>query len=137
MPSRLRVLVVSSDPDNGRNLGSILSECGLDPVLTSTLEEAQSLLAKPGVLLAFCDAELGDGTFRELLSLTETAKIPVVVASRVYKTLQYLEAMRLGAFDFIAPPYRRSELAHILASALHRPNAAAAGGSGGFSAATR
>jgi DNA-binding NtrC family response regulator len=137
MPSRLRVLVTSYDPDNGRMLGSILSECGLASVLASTLEEAQSLLAQRDILLAFCDAELADGTFRELLHLTEAAKIPVVVASRVHETLQYLEAMRLGAFDFIAPPYRRSEVEHIVASALHRPNAAAAGGAGGFSAATR
>ena len=134
MPSPLRVSVVSSDPDNGRKLGSILSECGLDPVLAATLEEAQSLLAKRDVSLVFCDAELADGTFRELLRLTESAKIPVVVASRVHETLQYLEAMRLGAFDFIASPYRRSEVEHIVASALHRPNAAAAGG---FSSVTR
>jgi DNA-binding NtrC family response regulator len=137
MPSRLRVLVTSSDPDNSRKLGSILSECGLDPVLTSTLEDSQSLLAKRDISLVFCDAQLADGTFRELLRLTEAARIPVVVASRVHETPQYLEAMRLGAFDFIAPPYRRSEVEHIVASALHRPVAAAAGGAGGFSAATR
>lgn len=136
MPSRLRVLVVSSDTDNGRNLGSILSECGLDPVLASTLEEAQALLGKRDMLLVFCDAQLTDGTFRELLRLSEAARLPVVVASRVHETLQYLEAMRLGAFDFIAPPYRRSEVEHIVSSALHRSVAAAAGGPGGFSAAT-
>jgi len=137
MPSRLPVLVVSSDSDNGRKLGSILSECGLDPIPTSTLEETQSLLGKRDMLLVFCDAELADGTFREVLRLAEAVKIPVVVASRVHETLQYLEAMRLGAFDFITTPYRRSELEHIVASALHRPNAAAAGGGGGFSAVTR
>jgi DNA-binding NtrC family response regulator len=137
MPSRLPVLLVSSDLDNGRKLGSVLAECGLYPVLASTLEEAQSLLAKPDVLLVFCDAELADGTFRELLRPTEAAKIPVVVVSRVHETLRYLEGMGLGAFDFIAPPYRRSEVEHIVASALHRLNAAAAGGGGGFSSATR
>ena len=129
MPSRLRVLVVSSDSENGRKLGTILSECGLDPVPASTLEEAQALLAKRDALLVFCDAELANGTFHEVLRLAEAVRIPVVVASRVHETLQYLEAMRLGAFDFIALPYRRSEVEHIVASALHPPNAAAAGGS--------
>jgi DNA-binding NtrC family response regulator len=135
MPNRVPVLLVSSDSDNGRKLGSVLAECGLDPVLASTLEEAQSLLAKPGVLLVFCDTELADGTFRELLGPTEAAKIPVVVVARVHETVRYLEGMRLGAFDFMAPPYRRSEVEHIVASALHRPAAAAVGG--GFSSATR
>lgn len=126
MPSPLRVLVASADPDIGRKLGNVLSECGLDPVLTATLQEAQSLLGKPDISLVFCDAELVDGTFRELLHLTEAANIPLVVASRVHETRQYLEVMRLGAFDFVASPYRRSEVEHIVATALHRPVAAAA-----------
>ncbi len=137
MPSRLQVLVASADPDNGRKLGSVLSECGLDPVLASTLQEAQSLLAKPDISLVFCDTQLTDGTFREILRLTEAASIPLVVVSRVHETRQYLEAMRLGAFDFVASPYRRSEVEHIVASALHRPTAAAAGAARRVSAATR
>ena len=138
MPSHLRVAVVSSEPDNGRELESILSECGLDPVLATTLKEARSLLARRDVSLVFCDMELEDGTFRDLLRLTHAAEIPMVVASRVCDTPEYLEAMRMGAFDLVAAaPYRRSEVKQIVASALHRPLAAAACGAGGFSAGMR
>ena len=50
---------------------------------------------------------------------------PVVVTSRLDDTSQYLEAMRLGAFDFMARPFRRSEIEWIVQNAMRKTVVAA------------
>ena len=126
MVSRPQVLVACSDPDRQRTLLSVLSQCGLEPVTSSTVGEARAILARQPIALVFCAAELPDGTFRDLLRAPEAAaaKVPVVVASRVHNTGEYLEAMRLGAFDFIACPYQRAEVERIVTQALPQAMAA-------------
>jgi DNA-binding NtrC family response regulator len=78
--------------------------------------------------LVVCAADLADGSFREMLRAREVAepKIPVVVASRRDDAAEYMEAMQLGAFDFIARPYRPSELQWIVFNALRKKRAVAA-----------
>jgi DNA-binding NtrC family response regulator len=120
MPRRLRVLVVSSEPENGRALGTLLAAGGLDAIVTATLADARDLLSHKTIRLIFCDAQLADGSFRELLALAEPQQIPVIVASRLVDTPHYLEAMQLGAFDFVAMPFRRGEVEQIVASAVRQ-----------------
>jgi two-component system response regulator PilR (NtrC family) len=124
MSETAKVLVASSDAENGHSLKKLLVECGLDSTVVSSLEEARALLAEETISLVICDAQLTGGSFRELLQLAESTKIPVVVASRLPDTREYLEAMRLGAFDFIASPYRRAEMQQIVSSALRHAVAA-------------
>jgi DNA-binding NtrC family response regulator len=141
MPRPTQVLVASSDPVNGHSLEVLLADCGLEAVVASSLEEVCTHLAGETISLVVCDAQLTDGSFREILQFAESSRIPVVVASRLPDTRQYLEAMRLGAFDFIASPYRRTELQQIVFNALQQSVALdrATSGSrphGGISAAT-
>jgi two-component system response regulator PilR (NtrC family) len=120
MTKSAKVLVASSDLENGHSLRKLLVECGIDSAVVSSLEEARVVLAKETISLMICDAQLAGGGFRELLQSAESTKIPVVVASRLPDTREYLEAMRLGAFDFIASPYRRAEMQQIVSNALHQ-----------------
>lgn len=127
MSSRPQVLVVSSDSESRQTLLQILVQYALEPVCSSTVKEARAVLARQPVLLAICEADLTDGTFRDLLRAVQDSKarIPVVVASRLDDTDAYLEAMGSGAFDFIARPYLRSEVERIVGRALPRAFAAA------------
>ena len=77
--------------------------------------------------MVFCEGRLRDGSFRDLLRAAEVAeaRLPVVVASRLAETDEYLEAMRLGAFDFVARPYLQSEVESIVHRALERSLVAA------------
>ncbi len=120
MSPHSQVLVAISDPESGRSLRQLLSDCGLEPLVTTSLQEAQAILSKQSVPLVFCDAQFTDGSFRELLQLTNPAHIPLVVAARLPETRQYLEAMSLGAFDFVAAPFRRADVEHILTNVLRR-----------------
>ena len=128
MAGRSQVLIASSDPEGRQALMSVLAQCGLEPVFSSTVREARAILAREAIRLVFCEACLADGNFRDLLGAAELtrARVPVVVASRLDDTTQYLEAMRSGAFDFIARPYRRAEVEWIISNALRKVAAAAA-----------
>lgn len=115
-----KVLLACTDPESRRILSSLLDQCGLKTVVSSSVRESRRILARGGVAMIFCEARLADGSFREVLrdAGAPEQKVPVVVASRLDDTNQYLEAMRLGAFDFIASPYRRSEVEWIVHNAL-------------------
>ncbi len=127
MVGRPKVLVACSDPENRQTLLASLSQCGLDPVSSSTVREARAILSRQVIPLVICAADLVDGSFRDVLRAARAAetKIPVVVASRRDDTAEYLEAMQLGAFDFIACPYKRSEVEWIVSNALRKMAVAA------------
>jgi len=127
MISRLKVLVICSDPANRQTLKRVLEECHLATEMCSTVSDARARLARKRVPLVFCEAELADGSYRDVLGAPECAKanVPVVVTSRAGETHQYLEAMRLGAFDYMASPYRRSEVEWIVSHVAGTVGAAA------------
>jgi len=112
MNGRPQILVVSSDLDQRRALTSILQQEGWSPLHASHLTECRDLLAKRNVGLVFCERRLSDGTYRDLLSVAQAPerRVPVVVTSRLADWDEYLEAMRLGAFDVIAVPCRPTDV---------------------------
>ena len=128
MVGRLQVLVACSDPESRRILLTLLAHCGFEPLSSSTVREARAMLFEQPVSLVICSTDLADGNFRDILQAAgaSAARTPVVVASRSDDTSEYLEAMRLGAFDFIACPYRQSEVEWIVGRALQRAAVVAA-----------
>jgi DNA-binding NtrC family response regulator len=90
-------------------------------VYTSSVGEARQILAHEPIAMVICEDHLADGSFRDMLGAvsSQRSQVPVVVTAHVDDQVEYLEAMRLGAFDFIAAPYRRAEVEWILEHALH------------------
>jgi DNA-binding NtrC family response regulator len=127
MTHRFSVLIASSDPEHRKAFGSVLEQCGLDPVYATSVRSAVETLDRERMPLAFCEDDLSDGTFREVLAAARRAgrSVPVVIASRLGNTTEYVEAMSLGAFDFIAGPFRRAEVERIVHQALPRKLAVA------------
>ena len=107
-----QILVASSDLESRRNLMQTLARLGLDPIGVCNLAECVETLGKERVGLIFCDRQLADGTYRELLEKTKLCadKVRVVVTSRHPDWDEYLEAMRFGAFDVIALPCRPTDV---------------------------
>ncbi len=128
MSERFSVLVASSDPEHQRAFGRLLEQCGLEPMYVTTVRAAAETFNRHRVALAFCADALPDGTFRDILDVARRAGagVPVVIASRLDDTSEYVEAMSLGAFDFIASPFRRAEVEWIVNRAL--PHALATAG---------
>jgi DNA-binding NtrC family response regulator len=107
-----QILVASSDLESRRNLMQTLTRQGLDPIGVSNLAECKKVLEEERVGLVFCDHELVDGTYRDVLaaSRSTTEKLRLVVTSRHPDWDEYLEAMRFGAFDVIASPCRPTDV---------------------------
>lgn len=116
--SWLQVLVACSDPGRRSVLVDILSQLGLEPVIAADMNGVRTLFAQRPLHLVLCEDGLPQGGFRELLRLAKAtgSEVAVVVCSLLGELDQYLEAMQLGAFDFIAPPYRRGEVEFIVNS---------------------
>ncbi len=106
------IIVLSSALEDRRALANILEAHGLEPLCCSTLREALEALQKDSVGLAFCDKTLPDGTYRDLLAAVRDFKnrVRVVVTSHQADWDEYLEAMRLEAFDVIAVPCRPTDV---------------------------
>ncbi len=128
MPESRHVLLALSDKDGHGVLVSTLAGMGLDPIYASTLKEARSVLTREPVAIMFCEDQLEDGTFRDILSENARGEgqVPVVVCSSSDDQRLYLDAMWRGAFDFISYPYSPKEIDWIVSCALSRAKAAGA-----------
>jgi ActR/RegA family two-component response regulator len=84
----------------------VLNEFGLQPTLAETLDEAKALLAREETALAFVQPRFSDGSFQEVLGAGDgpRPRIPVIICSAFYDKNLYIEAMTLGAFDYLFNP---------------------------------
>lgn len=98
-----------------------MSHWSIETVPCSGLREARTLLPTARPTLIFCDEDLPDGTYRELLQdVSKTARTRLVIISRDTELdAHYNEALALGAFDMIASPCRRSDVQWIAIRAMH------------------
>ncbi len=122
MAAKPLILVISDDLETRCALAEAL-RCGTcDLLLTSTVSEALANREPELISLVFCQDRLPDGSFRDVLRSLKTAGLhpPLVVCSLSGEIDEYLDAMQLGAFDFIPAPYRQSEVEAIAAHALGR-----------------
>jgi DNA-binding NtrC family response regulator len=110
------VLIVDS---NNESLGVVIAcavQRGETPILCSSCEEARSLLAHHRFSAVFCNDELPDGKYVDVVRVAKPA--PVVVLSRMGGWASYLDALDAGAFDYIGYPVHHAEVNRILSLAL-------------------
>jgi DNA-binding NtrC family response regulator len=114
-----RVLVISTG-ENRDVVTAAMSHWSIEAVPCSGVGEARTLLPSARPSLIFCEEDLPDGTYRELLhDVSKTAKTRVVVISRDAELdAHYNEALALGAFDMITSPCRRSDVQWIAIRAM-------------------
>ena len=114
------VVIASSDVESRRALANMLERLGIEPFLASTVRECKEILAINRVGLIFCSRTLADGNCYDLLNASRGGrpKPMVVVTSSVTDWDEFLEAMRLGAFDVIACPCRSTDVEWMVLQAL-------------------
>ena len=97
-----------------------MSQWALETTSCSTVHDARHMLANAGFSLIFCEDQLSDGTYQDLLGPTvKPAKSRFVVLSpNPELDDKYDEAMRLGAFEMIASPCRKSDIQWIVIRAM-------------------
>lgn len=113
---KLFALLVSGNDDFLRDLKSLLKEMSVEIWSVHTYEEAARLLDQTHPELIFTATEFSDGTWKEIVALTErtTVVTNVIVVGRHTDTDFYLSTMDYGAFDFLLPPFETAPIAHVV-----------------------
>jgi DNA-binding NtrC family response regulator len=121
-----KLLILCSDPEGRAAMERALARSPLERVFAASVKEMHEVVGRERVALVFCAQDSPDGGFNDLLESANVIAVqaPVVVASRRGETVDYLNAMRAGAFDWITQPYRSDEVERIVVSALHSRKAA-------------
>jgi DNA-binding NtrC family response regulator len=119
MLQQIDALVVSERMEHVKSLVRILDRLTINVYVACTLKQAQELLGRQALGLVFCDERISGGSYRELLPFGDARR----KASRFVIMLQtgewneYLEAMRLGAFEVIRCPVQPTDIEMTLINA--------------------
>ena len=118
--SKPRILIVDDEASLRETLGIIFSKEGFEARLAQNFTEglADALRSSPDVIL--CDIKMPDGNGLDLLRKVkaEHPQIPVIMITAHTSTEDAVEAMKVGAVDYIKKPFNNDELILIVRRAL-------------------
>ncbi|UCF37917.1 MAG: sigma-54-dependent Fis family transcriptional regulator, partial [Acidobacteriota bacterium] len=117
-----RILVVEDDYSTSRLVTMALNSAGHAAEAAASCAEARELISNEAFDLVLCDLYLGDGTGLELLK-ERSANAPEPLTPFVMFTAQgsvetAVEAIKEGAFDYLAKPFKIEDLIHLVEKAL-------------------
>jgi len=117
---RGRAIVACADPEIRRLLLSVVGKFNLQPVCSDSLDEAKALMKQQDTAMVFSQPRFREGGFKDVLTAASRAeaKVPVIVCSEFYDRDLYIEAMSLGAFDYLAFPIRQEQVEWIISNAV-------------------
>ena len=122
MPDAIHVLVVDDDPDVRAMLTMVLARPPMTVSEAISGAEAMERLARAAFDVALVDVQLPDHSGLDILRWARDADIDVetIVLTGHADVETAVEAMRLGAYDFIAKPWKNSELLEVVAKAAEK-----------------
>jgi DNA-binding response OmpR family regulator len=132
-PSSLRkVLVVDQDSNDLNGCAEVLrQQPGYDVHACSCWDEGASRVERErfDFILVCQGGPQFEGRVVLERAMAKDRHTPVLVVTRCHSMNCYLEAMQLGAFDYVEKPLAPSQLAQIVKSHLRPSHTAAAGSS--------
>lgn len=113
---KLFALLVSDGDDSLEELRVLLKNQAIEAWSVRTCAEAERLLEQTHPELIFTGITLSDGTWIDIVGLTEKASLPTnaIVVGKCKDTSLYLSTMDYGAFDFILPPFEADAMDHVV-----------------------
>ena len=113
-----RVLVIGSGPVS-EDLVRILGHSRWTVLRARTLASAKSVLEKTGKLVLVCEAELSDGTWKDVLRAGTGAPVPcpVIVAANHADDRLWMEVLNLNGYNVLGRPFDEPEIFRVLSSA--------------------
>lgn len=125
-----RVLVVDDEADLRELLVITLGRMKLDASAADSLSHAKRLLDERDFDLCLTDMNLGDGTGLQLIrhAMHKAPDMPVAVITAYGSMEIATEAMKLGAYDFIAKPVALDRLRQLIEDGLGISRAQPQGG---------
>ena len=115
-----RALVIDDEPDICELLTLTLGRMNIETDTAQDVAGAKALLGKKSYDLCLTDMRLPDGDGLELVEWMQTnaAGIPVAVITAHGNVETAVQALKLGAFDFISKPLDLNNLRSIVSNAL-------------------
>lgn len=116
-----RVLVVDDEPPIRRALRSMLTNAGYEVQLAASGEEALGLVAERPPDLVILDLMLpGPNGLEVCRELRTWGQVPIIVLSAQSEENVKIEALDLGADDYLTKPFSRGELLARIRATLRR-----------------
>ena len=115
------VLLVDDEPDILQLLEIALARMNLNTVSAKTLKEAMALLATSEPDLCLTDMRLPDGNGLQLVEHVQQLEreLPVAVITAHGSVEAAIDALKLGAFDFVSKPVALDKLRELVGHALN------------------
>lgn len=105
------ILVIDDDGASLSNLGTMLERAGYDVLPLSSIDQARRYLddAAPDLIVLEVDADKGAG-WDLLRDIVRYQGPPTLIVSRRGREEEIVEALAIGAADFLPKPFRSNEL---------------------------
>jgi DNA-binding NtrC family response regulator len=115
----LRALFIDDDADFLEGVAEVATQEGFTVTVAGSLEQARAHLRREPTDLVLVDLMLPDGDGIELLrELKETSTSDVIIVSGMATVDSAIEALRLGAMDYLTKPLDNRRLKAVLANVL-------------------
>src|SRR5438552_14977672 len=122
MPDTIHVLVVDDDTNVRGLLVAVLSRSPFAVVDAGSGGEAMAHLAREEFDVALVDVQLPDHSGLDILRWARDADVDaeLIVLTGHADVETAVEAMRLGAYDFVTKPWKNAELLEVVAKAAEK-----------------
>jgi two-component system response regulator AtoC len=120
LPEKKQVLVVDDEPNLRKILAAQLSRDGYDVLVAEDGEQGLSLLRENHIDLVVTDLKMPkvDGMTLLREAVKENPDLPVVMITAHGTVDTAVEALKLGAFDYLTKPFDKDEVRQVVAKAL-------------------
>ncbi|HSW39908.1 MAG TPA: sigma-54 dependent transcriptional regulator [Acidobacteriota bacterium] len=117
-----RILVVDDEVNIREALGALLESDGYETAAAASIQEAMDLIHENYYDLVISDLRMKDGSGLELIShLREISPATEIIILTAYGTVEgAVEAMKLGAYDYLSKPVDRKRLGLLMEKALEK-----------------
>jgi DNA-binding NtrC family response regulator len=115
-----KILIVDNEMNVLTILGTVLKAEGYETIATKEAEKAKEILNQGGIDLVLSDIRMSPVNGMELLRWTkaEHSDVSVIMLTAYGSVETAIEAMKLGAFDYVTKPFKVDELLLTLQRAL-------------------
>ena len=120
--TKLRVLVIDDEKNIRTTLGFCLEQAGCRVTAVASPDSALESLSQQAYDLAFLDVRLGESNGLDLIPklIADCPNLLVVVVTAYATIDSAVNAIKRGAFDYLAKPFTPVQIRHIVEQAIKR-----------------